>query len=156
MAPLTHDLRMATAEREASTAVIDFNICADTPLGKSGIRRQQGRAAYRQKSGGNCPGNEPTSCPASQLRHLCICHWSTPVACTHDTATRFYCTDASLILVGIIFLTSQCDFCAVVRKIRGNIIPSRGKARDIPFAMKTSQASDSYTKLRFCMGRSTQ
>jgi hypothetical protein len=39
VAPLTYDLRMAAAEREASAAVIDFNICADTPLGKSGIRR---------------------------------------------------------------------------------------------------------------------
>jgi hypothetical protein len=80
VAPLTHDLRMAAAEREASAAVIDFNICADTPLGKNGIRRQQGRAAYRQKSSNNCPGNEPTSYPASQLRHFCICHWSTTVA----------------------------------------------------------------------------
>jgi hypothetical protein len=70
VAPLTHDLRMAAAEREASAAVIDFNICADTPLGKSGIRHQQGRATYRQKSSNNCPGKEPTSHPASQLCHF--------------------------------------------------------------------------------------
>ena len=48
VAPLAHDLRMAAAEREAGAAVIDFNICADTPLGKSDIRHQQGHAAYRQ------------------------------------------------------------------------------------------------------------
>lgn len=70
VAPLTHDLRMAAAERETGTAVIDFNICADTPLGKNGIRRQQGRAAHRQKSSNNCPGNEPTSHPAIQLCHF--------------------------------------------------------------------------------------
>jgi hypothetical protein len=61
---------MAAAEREASAAVIDFNICADTPLGKSGIRRQQGQAAYRQKSSNNCPGKEPTSCPTIRLCHF--------------------------------------------------------------------------------------
>ena len=70
VAPLTHDLRMAPAEREASAAVIDFNICADTPLGKSGIRRQQGQAEYRQKSSNNCPGKEPASCPTIRLCHF--------------------------------------------------------------------------------------
>ena len=51
VAPLTYHLRMAAAERETGAAVIDFDIRADTPLGKSGIRRQQSKAAYRQKSG---------------------------------------------------------------------------------------------------------
>jgi hypothetical protein len=30
-----------------------------------------------------------------------------------------------------------------------------GRARDIPFAGKTSQTSDFYMKLKFCMGRFT-
>jgi hypothetical protein len=33
VAPLTYHLRMAATEREAGAAVIDFDICADTPLG---------------------------------------------------------------------------------------------------------------------------
>jgi hypothetical protein len=70
MAPLTHNLRMAAAERETGAAVIDFDIRADTPLGKSGIRRQQGKAAYRQKSSSNCPDKKPASCPANQLCHF--------------------------------------------------------------------------------------
>jgi hypothetical protein len=144
---------MAAAEREASAAVIDFNICADTPLGKNGIRRQQDRAAHRKKSSNNCPGNEPTSYPASQLRLFCICHWSTPVAYAHETVTRFYCTDASL--------NYSWDYnpnlldAVPIGKSHGDIIPSMGKARDIPFAWKTSQACDFYAKLRFNMGRFT-
>jgi hypothetical protein len=69
MAPLAHDLRVAATEREAGAAVIDFDIRADTSLGRSGIRHQQRRAADRQKPGNNCPDKEPTSCPASQLGH---------------------------------------------------------------------------------------
>jgi hypothetical protein len=84
VAPLTHDLRMTAAEREASAAVIDFNICADTPLGKSGIRRQQSRATYRQKSTNNCPGKEPTSCPAKHSTHSCI-----PLAQLANRSRRF-------------------------------------------------------------------
>jgi hypothetical protein len=81
VAPLTRDLRVAPAEREAGTAVIDFDIRADTPLGRSGIRHQQDRAAYRQKPGNNCPDKEPTSWPARQLSHSCICHCGTFAAC---------------------------------------------------------------------------
>jgi hypothetical protein len=80
VAPLAHHLRVTATKREAGAAMIKFDICAVTSLGRSGIRRQQGRATYRQKPGNNCPGKEPTSYPASQLRHLCICHWSTTVA----------------------------------------------------------------------------
>jgi hypothetical protein len=40
VASFAHDLRMAATEREASAAVIDFNIRADTALGGSGIRHQ--------------------------------------------------------------------------------------------------------------------
>jgi hypothetical protein len=97
VASFTHNLRVAAAERKTCAAVIDFNICADTPLGKSGIRRQQGRAAHRQKSGNNCPDKESTSYPARQLRHVCICHWSTTVACAHDTVTQVHDADAALI-----------------------------------------------------------
>ena len=102
MAPLTHNLRMAAAEREASAAVIDFNICADTPLGKSGIRRQQGRAAYRQKSSNNCPGKEPTSCPATQLRHFVSAIADTEHLCRlrHDLAAWLHCVGAPLLLRG--------------------------------------------------------
>ena len=42
-----------------------------------------------------------------------------------------------------------------IGKSRGNIIPSMGKASDIPLARKTSQVCDFYTKLRFRMGRFT-
>jgi hypothetical protein len=69
VASLARDLRVTAAELEAGAAVIDFNIRADTSLGRSGIRHQQHRAAYRQKSGNDCPGKEPMSCPASQLNH---------------------------------------------------------------------------------------
>ena len=152
VAPLAHDLRVAAAEREAGAAVIDFDICADTPLGKSGIRHQH-RAAYGQESSNNCPGKEPTSYPASQLRHFYICHRSTTVACAHNIAPRFHCTEDSILRLGY---NSQRLDRLPSRKNRGNTIPSRDKARDVPFAMKTSQACDSYTKLRFCMGESTQ
>ena len=90
---------MPAAEREAGAAVIDFDICADTPLGKSGIRHQH-RAAYGQESSNNCPGKEPTSYPASQLRHFYICHWSTTVACAHNIAPRFHCTEDSILKLG--------------------------------------------------------
>lgn len=69
VAPLAHDLRMAAAEREAGAAVIDFNICADTPLGKSGIRHQH-RAPYGQKSGNYRPGKKPASRPTIRLCHF--------------------------------------------------------------------------------------
>jgi len=81
MAPLTHDLRMAAAKREAGATVIDFNICADTPLSKSGIRRQQGNAACRQKPDNNCPGKKPMSCQARRLRHSCIPHCAASPGC---------------------------------------------------------------------------
>jgi hypothetical protein len=74
VAPLARDLRMTAAEREAGAAVIDFDIRADTSLGRSGIRHQQHRAAYRQKPGNNRPGKEPAPWPASQLSHSCIRH----------------------------------------------------------------------------------
>ena len=84
VASFTHDLRVATAEREAGSAVINFNVRPVTSLGRSGIRHQQHRAAYRQKPGNNCPGNESTSCPVSQLSHSCIRHCANSVACAHD------------------------------------------------------------------------
>jgi hypothetical protein len=84
VASFTHDLRVATAERKAGAAVINFNVRAVTSLGRSGIRHQQHRAAYRQKPGNNCPGKESTSCPVSQLSHSCIRHCATSVACAHD------------------------------------------------------------------------
>ena len=70
VAPLAHDLRMAAAEREAGAAVIDFNIRADTSLGRSGIRHQQHRAAYRQKPDNNRPGKKPASRPTIRLCHF--------------------------------------------------------------------------------------
>jgi len=89
VAPLAHDLRVPAGERKSRRTVIDFDVCADTSLGRSGIRHQQHRAAYRQKPGNNCPGKEPTSCPASQLSHSYICHCGTSLACAHDIAIRF-------------------------------------------------------------------
>ena len=65
VAALTVDLGMAPAEREACTAVIDFNACAATYLGRRRLRHHQHRAAYRQKPGNNCPDKESTSWPAS-------------------------------------------------------------------------------------------
>jgi hypothetical protein len=58
VAPLTFNLRMAAAEREASRTVIDFNVCADSSLSIGGIRHQQCRAAYHEKSGDDCRGKE--------------------------------------------------------------------------------------------------
>ena len=89
VAPLAHDLRVAAAEREAGAAVIDFDIRADTSLGRSGIRHQQHRAAYRQKPGNNRPGKEPTSCPASQLSHSCIRPSWNISRLGHDIVIRF-------------------------------------------------------------------
>jgi hypothetical protein len=63
VAALTVHLRMAAGEREAGTAVIDFNVRADTSLGRRGIRYQQYRAACHQNPGNNRPGKEPMSCP---------------------------------------------------------------------------------------------
>ena len=74
VAPLAHDLRVAATEREAGAAVVNFDIRADTPLRRSGVRHQQHRAADRQKPGSNGPDKEPASCPASQLGHSCIRH----------------------------------------------------------------------------------
>ena len=64
VAALTVHLRMPAGEREAGAAVIDFNVCADTSLGRRGIRHQQYRAACHQNPGNNRPGKEPMSCPA--------------------------------------------------------------------------------------------
>ena len=89
VAPLARDLRMASAEYEAGAAVIDFNVRAVKSLGRSGIRHQQHRAACHQKPDNNCPGKEPTSCPASQLCHSCIRHRTIAVACAHNIVIRF-------------------------------------------------------------------
>jgi hypothetical protein len=98
---------MAAAEREARAAVIDFNICADTPLGRSGIRHQH-RTAYGQKPGNYGPGKEPTSCPTTRL-----CHFVSDTE--HIGRLRqHYCPSIPLhwgfnLNVGILFPTSRCD-----------------------------------------------
>jgi hypothetical protein len=102
VAPLAHDLRVTAAEREAGAAVIDFNVRADTSLGRSGIWHQQHRAAYRQKPGNNCPGKEPMSCPASQLSHSCIRHCGTSLARAHDIVILFHCTGCATFSIGTI------------------------------------------------------
>ena len=78
---LTIDLGMAAAERETGAAVIDFNVRAITSLGERDIRHQQHRAAYRQKSGSNCPGKEVMSRPPSQMHHAHIRHSATRLCC---------------------------------------------------------------------------
>jgi hypothetical protein len=79
--PLAHNLRVAPAERETGTTVIDFNACAATSLGRRRLRHQQHRAAYRQKPGNNCPSKEPMSCQARHPRHSCIRHCTTSPGC---------------------------------------------------------------------------
>jgi len=78
---LTIDLGMTAAERETGAAVIDFNVRATTSLGKRGIRHQQQRAAHRQKSGNDCPGNDVMSCPPSQVNHSRVRHGATCLGC---------------------------------------------------------------------------
>ena len=89
VAALTIDLRMAAGEREAGAAVIDFNIRADTSLGRRGIRHQQQRAACRQNPDNNCPGKEPMSWPAGHSSHSCIRHCATPLGCATQLS-HFY------------------------------------------------------------------
>jgi hypothetical protein len=78
---LTIDLGMAAAERETGAAVIDFNVRATTSLRERGIRHQQHHAAYRQKSGSDCPGKEVMSCPPSHVNHSRIRHGATRLGC---------------------------------------------------------------------------
>ena len=81
MAALTVDLRMASGEREAGAAVVDFNLRAAPPLGRRGIRHQQHRTACHQNPGNNRPGKEPMSWPAGLSSHSCISHGETSLRC---------------------------------------------------------------------------
>jgi hypothetical protein len=86
------------------------------------------------------------------LNHSCIRRCAISVACAHDTVTRFHCTDASLISLG--FHSQHFEYDSYRNKT-WVIIPSMGKARDMPFVRNKSQVCDFYTKLRFRMGRFT-
>jgi hypothetical protein len=76
VAPLTFDLRMTASEWKASRTVIDFNVCADSSLSIGGIRHQQHRATYHEKSRDYCRGKELKPRPAYRLSYSCTCHYN--------------------------------------------------------------------------------
>ena len=138
VAPLAHDLRMAAAERKSRRTVIDFDVCADTSLGRSSIRQQQHRAAYRQKPGNNRPGKEPMSCPASQLSHSSIRRCGTSLACGHNVLIRFQRTGCASFFI---YWDHNPRLSArhSKRESHGNLIPNRDKAKDMPLQRKLAR-----------------
>jgi hypothetical protein len=130
VAPFAHNLCMPPAQREACRTVINLDIRAVTPLGRSGIRHQQHRAGRHKKQGHDCPETVQTSCPVEQLRHFL------PAFIAHNPVLPLPATTPQprwRLSASVIGIFVPC----IVRRIEHTGIPfptvSYGHARDVPW-----------------------
>jgi hypothetical protein len=131
VAALTVDLRMASCERKAGTAMIDFNARAATPLGGRGTRQQQQDAAYSQQSDSSCPGKRSMPCSANHASPSRIGHCVTTARFSGVVLRYLFFRHA---LMGTL---RGCD-----PQTYSSPVLCADKASDVPLTKETSQASD--------------